>query len=378
MFIIPNIKHNISRYLTNIHGWRTSRKIIVIESDDWGSIRMPSKDIYIKCLKSGYPVDQNSFERYDSLLSQQDIELLFDLLAGFKDKNGNHPLITANCVVANPDFEKIKNDNFQNYHYELINETFKKYPNHGNNFYLWKQGLNHKIFYPQFHSREHLNVSLFMNALKNKDSDAVWGFQNGMPGSIPKGPEIKGNKYVEATNYFSEEDKESKLKIFLEGLVIFEKLFGYKSESIIPPNYIWSPDFDKPVFEKGVKFFQGNRKIIEPVLENSYRYHTHFLGKKNQFGQIFLVRNSLFEPSMFRLNINDPVGRCLSDMAIAFRMNKPAIISCHRINFVGYIDQKNRDNNLRLLKELFSESLKRWPDIEFISSPDLGNLILIN
>ena len=33
---------NALRNLSNLPGWRTSRKIVVIESDDWGTIRMPS------------------------------------------------------------------------------------------------------------------------------------------------------------------------------------------------------------------------------------------------------------------------------------------------------------------------------------------------
>ncbi len=61
------IKKIIGRSLINLLGWRTSRKIVVIESDDWGSIRMPSHDVYTKCLKEGYPVDKNAYERYDSL-----------------------------------------------------------------------------------------------------------------------------------------------------------------------------------------------------------------------------------------------------------------------------------------------------------------------
>ena len=98
---------NIKKGLSLIPGWRTNFKIIVIESDDWGSIRMPSREVYKKCLNAGYRVDKNPYERYDSLLSQKDLELLFDLLIQFRDRNGNHPIITANCVVANPDFEKI-------------------------------------------------------------------------------------------------------------------------------------------------------------------------------------------------------------------------------------------------------------------------------
>ena len=40
------LKQIISHNLLNIPGWRTKRKLVVIESDDWGAIRMPSKEIY--------------------------------------------------------------------------------------------------------------------------------------------------------------------------------------------------------------------------------------------------------------------------------------------------------------------------------------------
>ena len=82
-------------FFVNFFGWRTNRKIVVIESDDWGSIRMPSKDVYNKCLKAGYPVNLNPYEKYDSLASKDDLEILFDLLSEFKDSNGRNPVITA-------------------------------------------------------------------------------------------------------------------------------------------------------------------------------------------------------------------------------------------------------------------------------------------
>ena len=49
-----NIKQTITHNLLNVPGWRTNRHIVVIESDDWGSIRMPSKEVYDKLLKEGY------------------------------------------------------------------------------------------------------------------------------------------------------------------------------------------------------------------------------------------------------------------------------------------------------------------------------------
>lgn len=336
---------------------------------------MPSAEVYNKCLDAGYPVDKVSYDRYDSLLSQGDLELLFDLLTKYKDKNGNHPVITANCVVANPDFERIRKDNFERYHYELIPETFKRYPAHANNFALWKEGIQKKIFLPQFHAREHLNVSLFMRYLQEGNREVHFGFENGMPGMILDGPRGTGNYFVEASHYESESDKKDKLNIFLEGLDLFEGLFSYRSESIIPPNYTWSHDFDAAVLNKGVRIFQGLRKMKEPVPGAGNIYHSSFVGKRNSLGQIYLVRNALFEPSMFNLGVRNHVDRCLKEMSIAFLFNKPAIITSHRINYSGFIDQGNRDRNLKLLNELLSKSLKRWPGIEFMTSDQLGLLI---
>ena len=176
--------------------------------------------------------------------------------------------------------------------------------------------------------------------------------------------------------YNSLSDKKEKLDIFLEGLDLFEKLFGYRSITTIPPNYIWSPDYNRAVAEKGVRVFQGIRKIWEPIPGSKDKCHTLYLGKKNNLAQIYLIRNALFEPSLFQLKIKDPVDHCLSNIAIAFRMHKPAVISSHRINYVGFIDETNRDRTLKMLYHLLTSSLKSWPDIEFMTSDQLGQIIL--
>jgi hypothetical protein len=106
--MINNLKSTLSHTLLNLPGWHTSRKIVVIESDDWGSIRMPSREVYEKLLKKGIRVDNDPYNKFDSLASEQDLETLFDVLKKFNDKNDNHPVITANTVIANPDFNLIR------------------------------------------------------------------------------------------------------------------------------------------------------------------------------------------------------------------------------------------------------------------------------
>ena len=81
---------------------------------------------------------------------------------------------------------------------------------------------------------------------------------------------------------------------------------------------------------------------------------------------------------MSKNGINDPVDKCLFDINMAFIMSKPAIICSHRVNYAGFIVPANRDKTLRMLKKLLKSILNRWPDIEFMSSSKLLNIILSN
>ena len=42
-----------------------------------------------------------------------------------------------------------------------------------------------------------------------------------------------------------------------EDLDIFEKLFGYRSLSVIPPHYIFTPDVEKVWRRLGIRYIQG-------------------------------------------------------------------------------------------------------------------------
>lgn len=124
--MLNNLK-KISSEITNILGWKTNRKILVIESDDWGSVRTIDKNVLNTFRKRGLPIDKDPYTVYDSLESNTDLELLFSLLYNFKDKNENNPKLTINNIVANPDFEKIKSNDFNEYHYEHFTATLEKY-----------------------------------------------------------------------------------------------------------------------------------------------------------------------------------------------------------------------------------------------------------
>lgn len=363
--------------VSNIPGWRTKRHIVVIESDDWGSIRMSSIENFNKMLKAGMPVDKSHYNLYDALECNDDLIALMETLSKFKDVTGRPPVFTGVNVVANPDFEKIKQNGFLEYVYEPYTETCKRYDNHEKVYELWKEAIAKRLIVPIFHGREHLNAQFWLRALQMGDKSTLLGFENevtGMPG-------IKGEKLPDFQAAFDIDtvaDLPYQKDVIKTGLDLFEQLYGYRSKYFVPTNGPFNNSLEKDLFDAGIKYINTGKKQREPLGNGKYRVNTRFLGDKNQFGQIYLTRNCFFEPAAtgFEVPMNyNWIDFCLKEIEIAFRWHKPATISSHRVNYIGYLHPENRENSLRQLSELFSRMLKRWPDIEFMTSVELGDLI---
>ena len=341
----------------------------MIESDDWGSIRMPSQDVYSSFISRGFNISGSDYNRLDTLETNEDLEQLYEVLKSHRDSGGDSPVITANFILGNPDFEKIKNSDFENYYVEPITSTLKRYPDRDQVEKLWMQGLNERIFYPQFHGREHVNVVRWMEALRKRSPDMMFTFD--------RGTTFSGDgdyNFMEVLDYNTPDDLVQMKESLREGLDMFEQTFGFRSKSFIPPCYTWDSNVEKVLVEGGVKYIQGILTQLVPTgTFDNYRKKYHFLGNKNRYGQYFLIRNAFFEPALSKSA--DPIGECMRRIRLAFRWNKPAIIGSHRINYIGALDEGNRDANLGLLNDLLSRIVKQWPDVEFMSSDRLGDLI---
>lgn len=369
--MIANLKKALLQQTTNIRGWRTNRKLLVIESDDWGSIRMPSKEVFEIFEKKGYALNRSIYNRFDSLESEDDLAFLFETLHHFKDKNSNPLIFTANCVVANPDFDKIKSSGFEKYSYELVSETFKKYASHNKCVDLWKEGIYGKVFLPQFHGREHLNIKRWMNEIRKPKSTSRFCFDH-------QTTYIGGNQpdynFMEALDFDNVNELPELLDITVDGLTLFRQVFGFNSKSFISPCYTWHSAIEPALKENGVDYIQGGIFQIQPPrINNKYKKKYHYMGEQSLNGQLYLIRNCFFEPTTNPTI--DSVGQCINQIANAFRWKKPAIISSHRINYIGSLHEDNRNHNLMLLRQLITTVQKRWPDVEFMTTDKLGDLI---
>lgn len=364
--IINSISLRTHKFVNKRRGWKTNRKILVIESDDWGGIRMPNRETYERCLKYGLRVNNSPYNKYDTLASKIDFEHLYSILIQHKDMNGNHPIITANTIVANPDFEKIEKSDFTNYYYESFTDTIKKYPNAS--FESWVEGIENKLFYPQLHGREHLNIARWLKYLQKPSKELLFAFDNRLFGIGPTISNEGNPSFVQAFDETHYLESEPLSKILTEACELFESIFNYRSQSFIATNYIWNEEVEKYLVQLGVKYLQ-----TDGVQRTNYGNKYHYLGKKNTYNQFYMVRNVIYEPSS---NDNyDWNGNALRQIKEAFNLGKPAVVCMHRVNFIGSIFEENRTKNLKLFDELLKEITTRWPDVEFMHSADLGKLM---
>lgn len=363
---------------SNIPGWRTKKHIVVIESDDWGSIRMSSLEAFDKLLKTGIPVDRNHYNINDALECNKDLEELYNVLVHFKDSTGKHPVMTGVNVVANPVFDKIKDCDYKEYYYEPYTETCKRFPDHDKVYELWKKGIQDHLFVPVFHGREHLNVQRWLRSLQSDNQSVKLAFDNGVTG-IGRGIDKQElPDFQAAFDLDTIGDLPYMKEVLATGLSLFEELYGYKAEYFVPTNGPFNNSLEKDLFDAGVKYINTGKKQREPLGEGQYRVNTRFLGDKNELGQLYLTRNCFFEPAAvgFELASNhDSVNYCLKEIESAFHWHKPATISSHRVNYIGYLHPENREMGLKALSQLLGEIIKRWPDVEFMTSVELGDLI---
>lgn len=372
MIGISNLKESVGLNVKNILGWRTTRKLVVFSVDDYGNVRNNSLESRDNLFENGLKPASN-FDLYDTLEDENDLLMLYETLTSVKDKNSNHAVFTAFSTCANIDFERMIENKFESYFYEDLDTTFGKLQGYQNVKKIWLEGIEKKILIPQFHGREHLNIKVLMNLLHAKNKSALINFQNRSYSSIIQPPESK-IPYTAAFDFLEPNEIESLNEVIVDGLNLFEKVFGFKACHF---NACGSHKYHKSIEETlknhEVKYIDVQRTQYEHLGYQKYNKSFNYTGKTNINNQKYLVRNCVFEPT--HKSVDNWSEFTLKQIEAAFRWNKPANISSHRVNFCGHIDENNRKAGLSELKKLLLKIVRRWPDVEFISASELGSLV---
>lgn len=365
----------VSRMIKNaldFLGFRTTRKLIIFCSDDWGGIRVESNSQRQRLMSAGLDVDGNRFDKFDTLESNEDIQLLFNVLTKHKDSQGNHPVFTAVMSVANPDFERIRQSEFREYHFEPFTDSLAKRRASDKVYQLYKEGIRARIFSPQFHGREHLQINLWMHALQIRDRKTLAAFDEEyyLPGRKDVGIET-GSDFAEAFNFSHKSELIDHERTVISGVDIFRKSFGCAPSYFAAPVLIFNSQLITTLKHCGIALVDVPKLRLEPVGAGRYRRKVHFTGQSLARGVYAITRNAVFESNLEGYGVQ----QCLLAIEQAFHNKKPAVISNHRASFVGGVDKNNRTEGLRQLGELFTAILKRWPDVEFVDMDKMVSII---
>jgi hypothetical protein len=366
-------KDLIRPHFQNVPGKRIGRKIVVIQSDDWGAIRTSGQNALKDLSKAGIAVSECHYTEFDALEGSDDLNAIFEVLDSVRDRNGSPAKLTANCLVANPNFEAIEKDGFSRYSAEPVTTTFERSERTEGADRLWLEGYEAGLFFPQSHSREHLNVARWMHHLQTGDAIFRLLFKHRMYALssflIPGRP----SSYLAALQSPAEGEYDAREEILDDGLRMFRQIIGFSSKSFIAPNYVWDDAAEDTLHRLGVAYIQTAAVQQLAGSDQPSKRIRRVQGQRNRNGQLYLMRNVHFEPSSD--SNEDWISRCMADISAAFLWSKPAIISTHRVNFIGALDESNRKSGLKQLKALLDSILKRWPDVEFLSTTELGDLI---
>ena len=334
---------NIYKYLPLITRRKFNENYIIIESDDWGMDQSHSYE-GIEYLKSQYGKDKFTRWTTDALETDEDIELLFDILRDYKSDFEYPPVITTNFITHNIDY------NNQQLSFIPMSKKFNN-----NSSKLYHEGISNRLIYPQLHGYSHYNIKKLGEFLNCKEGKKLfkYGFLNGLS-------TLRGK-----TDIFHSEltDSISTIQKNLQAaLNEFNNFFGFQPSTFIPPHFLINLDLLGFFRTKQLKGIQASNRLIDI---RGKRVRKSFFIKTN--GIIWMPRNARLDPHP---DYNFFSKECIAQIKNAFKLKMPAIIDFHRVNIAGKYNKKYRDIALNELRNVFSSIKIFCPEAKFITTAE--------
>ncbi|MCK5113203.1 MAG: hypothetical protein KAR11_00380 [Phycisphaerae bacterium] len=362
------------RYATGVavrmESVRIATPVVVFESDDWHMRGTESPQI-IETLKSkGYTP---GFWLKDALETPDDLEKLFAVLRKHKDSTGRPPCFTANFIMTNPDFAKIRESNFQTYSVIPQKDDWDK-----SLVKLYYKGMKERVFYPQLHGYDHMCSGAWLRQLREGNPEFRLLFDLGVrmdPQTALGKPGRSSAEFVDlSTTPSTAVPYETQLKHLADAQAIFKDVFGFRSLSLIAPCYYFDANTLKAANVVGIKYIQaGNTQCEKVIAKGKYAIHRHYLGQSTGCGdEVYLTRNAHLDPGG-----PDPydADACLQQIEWAFNLKLPAVIDTHRIFYMSTNDPKMAEHSRGQLDKLLTQIEKRYPNVRYLTTPELGQLV---
>ena len=331
------------------------RPVVVIQSDDWGRVGVPSLPVFNQIRQAVPGVGDSRWDFY-GLETTADLEALGNELEAIRDTDDAPACITGNFIMANADLRLMAENGFARGIYKPISEGFPP-PWTDSLVTAYRALVDRKVFYPGLHGFTHFNASVLEGALADPGDlgerarllarldtpylRSVTPEYNFALLSMPAGSEV----FLPA----------ERQKQWLEsGIQIFEEVFGFRPVTFCAPGYRSNDVTRRLLEENGVAGIQLPSKA-PPVRDG---------------GLVVLGRNVAFEPALWKSDRAALIEQALADGEAAVARGTPIIICSHSINYMTrFLD---RAEEARSDLALFLGRLKdRFPDLRFAGDADL-------
>ena len=346
---------------------------VVFESDDWGLCgEGRNAQVYSDLISIGYTdiVSEKLQPMYKNTLeSETDLENLCNSLVKYKDSLGRFPVITANMIMSNPDFDRIKMNKFSNY---FVIPITKGFPSGWGDWSTvvrgWKKAIRRKVWVPEYHGFSHFNYRNWMRGLRNKDSRLLDFFDKRLVTSSDEF-RVLSEYGVHLGDAWVFQSYKEQFSDICNGLEIFNTLFRRYPRTTIPPNNVWNSSTYRAFSKANVRFIQSEKESTKSTI-----------GVRNMdLSTISDVITSLllqFGPlRKHHRNVRLEYTAVDESEAVTsteqlFKSSVPAIVDTHRVNYVSGVDASLPQKSLRRL-ESYLRAILEDDKIVFLTDNEL-------
>ena len=310
--------------------------VLILESDDWG---------------------------YGPLLQAERLERIADLLAGFRDALGRHPVTTLGIVLAGPDTDRIRADACRTYYRTTLADS-RLAPLRE----AMLKGVQRGVFALQLHGMEHYWPACLMRSASTTVQIRRWLTSAEFP-STEELPAPLQSRWIDATELPSRPlPADQVTTAAAEEMCAFEALFGVGPEVVVPPTFVWTDEVESAWAHAGA------RVVVTPGCRNESRdaegrvvagKRTYFNAATGPQDVSYVVRDCYLEPSLGKTH-----SQTLAALQSKTRAGRPTLVEIHRLNFIG--DERAMVYALDEITCLLEAARRAFPALRFMSTLELA------
>lgn len=310
--------------------------VLIFESDDWG-----------------YGTDAQS----------RALDRIAEALATFRDRRGQHPVMTLGVVLAGPDTDRMRAEGCRTYHRVTLAD-----PRLGPVREAMSRGAARGVFSLQLHGMEHFWPECLMRAAATNGTVRDWLTGPGFP-STEALPSHLQSRWIDATGLPSKPLTVTEvIAATSEEARLFTTTFGVPPEVAVPPRFIWTDDVESAWADAGVRVVVTPGKRYEN-LDGEGRpvpgERDYYNGATGHHGLSYVVRDSYFEPALGQTHQG-----ALRALARNTELGRPTLLEIHRMNFIG--EERVAQRALDEVTDLLTAAGAEYPDIRFMNTTELA------